>query len=110
MPGTMPGKTLGSINTAMMMMANQTKFFVPLIVTLLLYTISSGMSALSLFFLSMMYKMTAIAIIPNANATILCNNVQKKGTPFKKPKNKGGSPIGVNEPPTLLTIKIKKTM
>ena len=33
---------------------------------------------------------------------------QKKGTPRKNPKNNGGSPIGVNEPPMLLTIKIFK--
>ena len=35
--------------------------------------------------------------------------VQKKSTPFKKPKNKGGSPSGVKEPPILATRNIKKT-
>ena len=36
--------------------------------------------------------------------------VQKKSTPFKNPKNKGGSPIGVKEPPMLETKNIKNTM
>ena len=36
--------------------------------------------------------------------------VQKKGTPCMNPKNSGGSPNGVNEPPMLLTRKMKKTM
>lgn len=35
--------------------------------------------------------------------------VQKNETPFKNPINSGGSPRGVNEPPTLATKKIKKT-
>ena len=35
--------------------------------------------------------------------------VQKKLTPFKKPKNKGGSPSGVSAPPILETRKIKNT-
>ena len=35
--------------------------------------------------------------------------VQKKSTPFKKPKNKGGSPNGVNDPPMFATKKIKNT-
>ena len=33
-----------------------------------------------------------------------------KSTPFKKPKNNGGSPIGVNEPPILETKNIKNTI
>ena len=36
-------------------------------------------------------------------------NTQKNGTPFKYPRKRGGSPIGVSPPPTLDTIKIKKT-
>ena len=35
--------------------------------------------------------------------------VQKKSTPFKKPKNKGGSPNGVKEPPIFATRNIKNT-
>ncbi|KZR98473.1 Uncharacterized protein APZ42_006099, partial [Daphnia magna] len=35
--------------------------------------------------------------------------VQKKSTPFKKPKNKGGSPKGVKDPPALETMKMKNT-
>ena len=35
--------------------------------------------------------------------------VQKKSTPFKNPKNNGGSPKGVREPPALDTMKIKNT-
>ena len=35
--------------------------------------------------------------------------VQKKSTPFKKPKNKGGSPNGVSDPPMFATKKIKNT-
>ena len=45
--------------------------------------------------------------------TIGTNNafvVQKKLTPCKKPRNSGGSPKGVNEPPTFATKKIKNTM
>src|SRR5260364_63203 len=37
-----------------------------------------------------------------------CAVVQKKPTPFRKPRNKGGSPSGVNAPPILATSKIKK--
>ena len=36
-----------------------------------------------------------------------CTVVQKKSTPFKKPKNKGGSPSGVNAPPIFATKNIK---
>ena len=36
--------------------------------------------------------------------------VQKKLTPCKNPKNKGGSPIGVKDPPILDTRKIKNTI
>ena len=39
----------------------------------------------------------------------MCFTVQKKSTPFKKPKNSGGSPKGVSEPPALETMKMKKT-
>ena len=39
----------------------------------------------------------------------MCIKVQEKSTPFKKPKNNGGSPIGVNDPPILETKKIKNT-
>ena len=35
--------------------------------------------------------------------------VQKKSTPFKKPKNNGGSPNGVKEPPIFATKNIKNT-
>jgi len=35
-------------------------------------------------------------------------NVQVNGTPFKKPRNKGGSPSGVRRPPILETRNIKK--
>ena len=35
--------------------------------------------------------------------------VQKKSTPFKKPKNKGGSPNGVSDPPIFATKKMKNT-
>ena len=36
--------------------------------------------------------------------------VQKKSTPFKKPKKRGGSPRGVKDPPMLATKNIKNTM
>ncbi len=36
--------------------------------------------------------------------------VQKKLTPFKKPKKSGGSPSGLREPPILATRKMKKTI
>ena len=36
--------------------------------------------------------------------------VQKKSTPRRKPRNSGGSPSGVSEPPMLETRKMKKTM
>ena len=36
--------------------------------------------------------------------------VQKKLTPFRNPRNSGGSPKGVNDPPILATRKIKKTI
>ena len=36
--------------------------------------------------------------------------VQKKSTPFKKPKKRGGSPRGVNDPPMLATKNIKNTI
>jgi hypothetical protein len=36
--------------------------------------------------------------------------VQKKETPFKKPRNNGGSPSGVNEPPIFATRNMKKTI
>jgi len=38
----------------------------------------------------------------------MCFTVHKKSTPFKKPKNSGGSPNGVSEPPALETMKMKK--
>ena len=36
--------------------------------------------------------------------------LQKKGMPLEKPISKGGSPIGVRQPPILDTRKIKNTM
>jgi len=46
--------------------------------------------------------------MPTANAQIVINlNVQKKGTPRKNPRNKGGSPRGVKSPPMLDTRKMK---
>ena len=36
--------------------------------------------------------------------------VQKKSTPFKKPRKSGGSPKGVNDPPIFATRKMKKTI
>ena len=36
--------------------------------------------------------------------------VQKKSTPFKNPRNSGGSPRGVNDPPIFATRKMKKTI
>lgn len=38
----------------------------------------------------------------------ICSKVQKKSTPFKKPKKSGGSPSGVKPPPIFATKKIKK--
>ena len=35
--------------------------------------------------------------------------VQKKSTPLRKPRNNGGSPSGVSEPPALETMKMKNT-
>ena len=35
--------------------------------------------------------------------------VQKKLTPFRKPRNSGGSPSGVSAPPIFDTRKMKKT-
>ena len=35
--------------------------------------------------------------------------VQKKSTPLRKPRNSGGSPSGVSEPPTFDTMKMKNT-
>jgi hypothetical protein len=34
--------------------------------------------------------------------------VQKNGTPFKKPINNGGSPMGVSNPPKFEIKKMKK--
>ena len=39
-----------------------------------------------------------------------CWITQKNSTPLKNPRNNGGSPIGVNAPPILLTKKIKNIM
>src|SRR5205814_1822311 len=36
-------------------------------------------------------------------------NVQVKGTPRRKPRKSGGSPIGVSKPPPFATTKMKKT-
>ena len=38
----------------------------------------------------------------------MCCTVHRKSTPFRKPKNSGGSPSGVRPPPMLATKKIKK--
>ena len=35
--------------------------------------------------------------------------VQKKSTPLRKPRNNGGSPSGVSEPPIFATKNIKNT-
>ena len=54
----------------------------------------------------MIIKLTTIKSIGKNIAVV----VQKKSTPFKNPRNKGGSPSGVSEPPILATKKMKKTM
>ena len=41
---------------------------------------------------------------------IIADVVQKKLTPFKNPKNSGGSPRGVNDPPIFATKKMKNTI
>src|SRR5436189_1711992 len=38
-----------------------------------------------------------------------CVATHQKGTSLRYPRNKGGSPTGVKQPPTLETMKIKKT-
>ena len=38
-----------------------------------------------------------------------CTVVQKKPTPFRKPRKSGGSPSGVSEPPAFATRKMKNT-
>ena len=53
--------------------------------------------------------MTSKEPIKKSDCGKRCCRVQKKSTPFKKPKNKGGSPNGVSEPPALDTMKIKNT-
>ena len=49
--------------------------------------------------------------IPATNS--VCGNrcvvVQKKSTPRRKPRNSGGSPSGVSEPPMFETRKMKNT-
>ena len=37
-----------------------------------------------------------------------CSSVHKNGTPFRNPRNSGGSPSGVSRPPQLQTMKMKK--
>lgn len=37
-------------------------------------------------------------------------SVQKNGTPLRKPRYSGGSPMGVMLPPQLLTMKMNSTM
>ena len=54
----------------------------------------------------MISKLTTIKSIGMNIAVV----VQKKFTPFRNPRNRGGSPSGVSEPPMLATKKIKKTM
>ena len=39
----------------------------------------------------------------------ICVVVQKKLTPLRKPRKRGGSPSGVSDPPIFATRKIKKT-
>ena len=39
-----------------------------------------------------------------------CSISQKNGTPRRKPRNSGGSPIGVSAPPQFETMKMKNTM
>ena len=46
---------------------------------------------------------------PPAGARLPRWKVQKNGTPRRKPRNRGGSPSGVSEPPMLATRKMKKT-
>lgn len=56
-------------------------------------------------------KYSASRIIStNTIGAHMCCTVQKKLTPFRKPRNSGGSPSGVSEPPTLATMKMKKTI
>ena len=52
-----------------------------------------------------MSKDTTMKIIGSNMAFV----VQKKSTPFRKPRNNGGSPRGVNDPPMFATKKIKNT-
>ncbi|MNV87569.1 hypothetical protein D3C71_1817030 [compost metagenome] len=47
--------------------------------------------------------------IRNSVCGKMCCSVQKKSTPLRKPRNSGGSPSGVSEPPALDTMKMKNT-
>ena len=101
--------TFGSRNTAPTAMASQIKFLFPVIVNLFVKFSSRSISS-ETFFLSTNKKIVVRNIMAITQGKKLCSSVQKNGTPFKKPRNNGGSPIGVKEPPTLLTMKMKKTI
>ena len=46
---------------------------------------------------------------PAASARTCARSARRSGTPLRKPRNSGGSPSGVSEPPMLATRKMKKT-
>ena len=79
--------------------------YVPFIILLLaLFTISGGVQLTG-----------SLVGTPIVNSGIIINTigrnialvVQKKSTPFKKPKKSGGSPNGVSDPPMFATRKMK---
>src|SRR6185295_12791405 len=47
--------------------------------------------------------------MPTAHIGQQCSVTHQNGMPCKYPRKSGGSPIGVRQPPTLETMKMKKT-
>jgi hypothetical protein len=91
-------------------MPNHRKFLEP-IKEILFVKLSSLPSLFDFLFLeSTMKNIKLNNKTPTTQGKKLLVNVQKKGMPLRKPKNNGGSPIGVKEPPILLTIKMKNTI
>ena len=98
--------TAGSMNTEITIIKRKNTFLVPLNSNLPLNA-SLESSSLFTFLESTNIKIIAIAKMLGIQIYQTCCTTQKKSTPLRKPRNSGGSPIGVSAPPILLTIKIK---
>ena len=107
---SMPGFQMPLISTRPTTTASSQKLMAPSKPKLGVSGVGSTGTTPSRRYSQLSSRKNATSSVPTRNSVSgrMWPTVQKKVTPFRKPRNSGGSPSGVSEPPMLLTMKMKK--